>query len=240
MADKIGENNKKNDLFDALLYASAPYAGKKELEEYESAAPELTMSPKAKQRMLKRLKREKNYIERHAAYHPVYESFKRVAVIVLIVMSLGFTCVVSVEAVRIKLSEVIVEWYEDSIFVKYEVEEAVTLPDVILEYKEPAMDGDFKRYEISKTEYRYSLEYESENTVISYNQNLLAHYAAKVSDNYTEIADISVNGHEGIMTTFTKNGAPQIMLMWDDGVYVYRISGNTSFEELLRLAESIE
>lgn len=224
----------KNDLFDALLYAAAPSMGKKELETYDSADPNIKLSPKAERKILKRLKREVKYAERHETYRPALEIMKRAAIIVLVVMSVGFAGVISVEAARDSLYDFIVEWYENSIFFKYKIGED-GIPDEIEEYKEPYPGDGYVRYEVARSTYRYTLEFERGGVVISYNQNLLSHYAFKLADNYSEFREIIVNGGDGVMTTYVSDGKLNAMIMWNDGKYLYRLSGSADQvdEELL-------
>lgn len=230
--------DKKNDIFDALLYASAPYAGKNETEEYDSADQKLTMSPKAKKKMMKRLKRERKYTERHETYRPALEIMKRAAVVVLVIMSIGFAGVISVEASRDTLYDFIIEWYENSIFFKYE-SYADEIPEIVLEYKEPYPGEDYTRFEVAKSQYIYSIEFERGGETITYNQNLLSHYAFKLADNYSEIDEIIVNGGDGVSATYVIDGKLFTMIMWNDGKYLYRLSGNASKDELIRIAETL-
>ena len=77
------------DNMDILLYAAAPYAGKNELDEFEKA-DESELSPKAEKRIFKKIQRRIDYHEKREEFHPVLETLKRVAVIVLAVMSISF------------------------------------------------------------------------------------------------------------------------------------------------------
>ena len=86
------------DNMDILLYAAAPYAGKNELGEFEKA-DESELSPKAEKRIFKKIQRRIDYYEKHEKFHPVFETLKRVAVIVLAVMSISFVSALSIEAV---------------------------------------------------------------------------------------------------------------------------------------------
>lgn len=109
------ERISNENMLDALLYAAAPYAGRNELEEYYSADPSLTLSDRAKKRILKRLRREKNYRERHETYNPVLEYAKRAVSVILIILSIGFVSALSIDAVRETMWEVILKWYDEYI-----------------------------------------------------------------------------------------------------------------------------
>lgn len=232
--------SKERDMMDVLLYAAAPLSIQKELDEYNNADPDITLSPKAKKQIMRRLKREIKYHERHKTYRPAVEWLKRAAVIVLVVMSVGFAGIISVEASRDSLYDFIVEWYENSIFFKYTFDDD-GIPSEILDYREPTVDG-FARYEVSKSQYRYNLEFERDGTVITYHQNPLSHYAFKLADNYSEIREVTVNGCEGVVTTYVSGGELHMMIMWHDGEYLYRLSGCADDVDealLMSIAETI-
>lgn len=231
----------KIDEMDLLLYSAMPYVEHKEVAVYDKAADvPVTLSEKDKKRILKRIKRAGEYRERHEVYRPGLEMFKRVAVIALVVMSLCFTGVMSVEAVRVTLWETIVEWYENSIFFAYVNGDESVVPDRILEYREPELGDEYERYEGIKNEYSYTLEYESDQFLVSYSQNLLKNYSVMLSNHDTEMIDITVNGYPGTMTVFVTEGITDTTIIWHDNEYAYRISGDLSYDELLKVAESVQ
>ena len=229
----------KNDMLDSLLYASAAKAGKNETEEYKNADPELTLSPSSQKKIRKRLEREKKYIAHHESYRPAHEMMKRAAAVVLVVMAVGFAGVISVEAVRLTLWESVVEWYEDNIRILYVKDDSAKCVNEIRDYKEPHPEGDYNKYELSKNGYRYSLEYEIGSASVSYRQYLLSNHAGKMSDNHTVLKQITVNGNDGYITEYEENGVTFTMLTWNDGVYVYLLSGVLSADELASLAETV-
>ena len=231
----------KIDEMDLLLYSAMPYVEHKEVEVYDKAADvPVTLSEKDKKRILKRIKRAGEYRERHEVYRPGVEAFKRVAVIALVVMSLCFTGVMSVEAVRVTLWETIVEWYENSIFFAYVNGDESVVPDRILEYREPVLGNEYERYEGIKNEYSYVLEYESERYLITYSQGLLGDFSVMLSNHDTEMMDITVDGCPGTMTVFATEGITSTTIIWHDNEYTYRLSSDLSYDELLKVAESVQ
>lgn len=231
----------KIDEMDLLLYSAMLYIEHKEVGVYDKAADvPVTLSEKDKKRILKRIIRAGEYRERHEVYHPWLETIKRVAVIALVVMSLCFTGVMSVEAVRVTLWETIIEWYEKSIFFAYVNGDESVAPDRILEYREPVLGDEYERYEGIKNEYNYVLEYESDQFLITYSQSLLENYSVMLSNHDTEMMNITVNGYLGTMTIFVTEGIPSTTIIWHDNEYTYMISSNLSYDELLKVAESVQ
>ena len=230
----------KTDAMDALLYASAQYAGRRELEEYTSADPSVVLSPSADKRLQKRLRQERKHTSENKPYSSWFTSAKRAAIIVLAVLSISFVGALSIDAVREAIWNFFVEWGENSIFFKYETEDDTKPPSEILEYKKPRLGEEFERYEIVKNSMQYVVEYENSNTLIAYHQGLLDGYEVHLSEHSTEMTEITVNGYKGVMARFTTGGVQQVDILWTDNVYSYVLTGNVTLEELLKIAESIQ
>ncbi len=229
------------DMIDILLYASAPYTGKNEIEAYNAADPEIRLTEKAKKRIQKRLRREQEYKERHERYSPIWEISKRVAIVVLVVLSISFISVMSIEAVRVALWEAILEWSEEWIHVRFvNTAETPELLNEILIYREPRNIGEeFVRYDGLKDEYCYSIEYESDTHIIAYVQDLIKNNSIYTSNEDTVVENIMVHDSPGIMTEFESYGITMIRIIWNDGEYSYTLSSNLSYNELLEIAESV-
>ena len=84
----------RNDPLDALLYASAKSAGQNERSQYESASPENTLTDAEKKKIIRRAKDPRNLKKTASVI------MKRAAVIVLVILSVSFTCAMSVDSVR--------------------------------------------------------------------------------------------------------------------------------------------
>ena len=235
-------------MIDVLLYASAPYTGKNEIEAYNAADAEIRLSVKAKKRIQKRLRREREYKEQHERYSPVWEISKRIAVIVLVVLSLSFVSVMSIEAVRVALWEAILEWGENSIHLRYESTDTNTtiLLDRILEYREPrAIGDDYKRYEDYKSDYRYCIEYEKIDCIITYHQELLKDNSMYLSNEGTSVKEIQIQNHIGTMSQFLSGNTKITTITWTDAEYIYALIFNTltdeiSFDDMVDIAESVQ
>lgn len=226
------------DVMDALLYAAAPYAGQNELNEYmEAEVPEFDV--KAQKRIYKKLNKEFKYYSNHDKYSPVAEAFKRVAIIILIVMSVGFTCILSIEAAREAIWQAIVEWAEHFIYFKYTNETETEFLTEIKEYKEPAVDDIFERHEIRKNTKIYNVEYETDSELITYTQRVIEKINSYLTNSNTELTEIYIGEHKAFKSEYISNGELYINIKWNDGIYYYSISGNITYEELLELAESI-
>ena len=229
------------DNMDILLYAALSSAGSDELdsEQWGDCDKSMSLSRKADRRIWKKLRRVMQYNEKRQTFHPVGEALKRVAMIVLITAAVGFTCLMSVDAVRDAVWTFLIQWYETKISVQITTECDVPLLTEIQEYKEPIVDSAFKRTEIRKSAISYIVEYESETMLITYKQSLLDDYKTLLSNNKTSMYEIEINQNSGIYTILETHGVTMVTILWHDEQYVYKVSGNSDLESLLPIAKSI-
>ena len=226
------------DDMDILLYAAASYAGKNELDEFERA-DESELSPKAEKRIFRKIQRRIDYHEKREEFHPVLETLKRVAVIVLAVMSISFVSALSIEAVRSDIYNAVIQWFDKKLGISFD-DVPADAPDRILDYKEPVLPEGYERFEVRKDEFGFWVEYENEVSLISYQQKLLNGYNPYVSNERTDVEDINVKKYYGVKTVFESHGVTTTSIIWKDNEYAYMLSSNLPYEELLRIAESIE
>lgn len=238
----------KFDILEAMLYTAAPLAGQKELDEYKSS-PAAEFSEKAQNKIYKKLCKEQKYYSKHENYSPVRESFKRAAIVILAVMSISFTCVLSIDAAREAIWNAIIEWSEQFFCFKYcdEPDEPDAIdetalpepPTEILEFKEPVVDEKFERNEIQKTAQAYGLEYKFSDKIISYNQQVISNYDMIISNLGTELTNIKVKNYMGIRCEETIGIEKYYSILWKDESYAYIIIGNIEYSELMLIAESL-
>ena len=226
------------DELDIQLYAIMPFVKSKDVEVYNAADPD-RISEKNSKKVLRKIKREINYIKAHEKYRPALVMLKRAAVIVLIVMSVAFASVMSVEAARNAIWEAITTWYEERIHLQYVGEENAYAPETLLEYKEPTVGDDYERYVGMENEYAFSIEYENSTSLITYQQSVLKDYDVWLSNHDSESSAVEINGYCGELTSYVINGIDYHTIVWTDDVYAYSLSGNIELNELIRIAETI-
>ena len=97
------------DLSDELLRNAAKCAGNNELNEYkETICDELT--PEVKEEIFENLKKEQEDFESKKKSSPFTKMLQRVAVIILVIISVSFACILSVEAARDALWDAIIKF----------------------------------------------------------------------------------------------------------------------------------
>ena len=232
----------KTDKMDLLLYAAMASAAPNDFEQEHSTSDAALMhlSSKASRRIWKRLKWAIKHSETKTHYHPIKENLKRAALIFLVITSIGFTCMMSVEAIRNAVWEFFVQWYEKSIHVQLAVDDNVEAPTTILDYKEPVVGDEYERYEIQRNENNYIVEFESTERLIIYHQDLLHNYNTALSNKDTKLYEIEINGYEAVYSEFETHGVHMVTILWHDGEYAYSLSANMDFETLYAIAQTVQ
>jgi len=227
------KNKPRGDVLDALLYASAKHAGEPELAAYDTASGD-AMTEKEMKRIIRRSKQPQSVQKRASLV------MKRVAVVVLVILSVSFTCAMSVDSVREAFWQSILEPGVYRTMIRYTTEEGEILPDAIAVFKEPYPGEDYVRHEIGKSRFKYHIEYTKDDVAVIYHQSLLRDYEFTVTERYDtgvpKTEKIKVNGCDGVRILV----AGMVYLNWHDNVYVYSLSGNLPYEELLRIAETLK
>jgi len=61
----------------------------------------------------------------------------------------------------------------------------------------------------------------------------------KVDMENTEITEIQINGHSAIAAVHGSDRGGLVTLLWNDGLYDYKISAPTTLAEAIKIAESV-
>lgn len=234
-----------NFQLDILLYAAAESMGQPELELYNGASDDFSVS----NRFVRRMRRFINRVqrgERLEEWRGVINAAKRVVAVVLVICTVTLGGILSIEAVREVIYKYALEWRERRIVVAtVGVPEEAELHEIET-YREPrGIPKDFERYEGSKTKYIYSLEYEkiteSAAILINYRQFVTdVGNKISVSNNGTAVSEVRIGKYDALCFAIEGGPVRVYTLVWNDGVYEYTIDGNVPLDELIKYAESIE
>lgn len=231
----------KDAVWEAMLYAAVPYAGKKELEEYYSADPAVVLPEKARKRIHIRIRRERRYREAHDIYRPIWVNIQRILLVVVTVLAAAMVSFLPSEKVRDAMWDTMLEWGEESILVSFVGGDTADVPAEILEYREPRGIGtEFERMVIEEEKHKYFVKYTNGGTIITYEQKTLIYNDVYISNEETTGTIVKIGEYEGVLNEFTVNSIPFKSIAFSDGSYAYLIFANTSIEDLIRIAKSIE
>jgi len=236
--------NEKFDKLDALILLAGDVLIEEELAyAREVLDPELVISKRTDRRIL-------NYIrhtQKKRTYHPVLEAMKRIAVVVLVIGTVLFASAMSIEAVREKFWNAIVEWYEDYIAVMFVDDTAGdTMMDVEFEVREPSYlpEGVVKGEQVTKHSSCHTGYFYKNKKILSLEQLIIPHEKIEVDNTNCILSEIYINKYHAILAEYI---APQkcYVIVWEDEYYRYNLitepfsTPSITVEELLEIASSI-
>ena len=188
-------------------------------------------------------------IRRESAYKTTgFVQFKRilskVAIITLVVISIMFTAMMSVSAIRTAIWDIITEWYEEYVAVGYVPEEGLEVPEppkMIEEIRKPTLLPLGAEEEIcmsSKTKFMCDY-YIGDDCYVSFEQYLLDDHVNKVDGDDAIMNEIMIGQH--IAKLFTYKQEQYSIIVWNDGVYAYFISSEfLDTKDLIAIAETVK
>lgn len=226
----------KNDKLDAMIMMSSHVLAEKSADALLSVDTSETEVPKLFAKKIDRMiKRE--HCKRE--YRELYSFGKRVAAVFLIVCTLSFALVMSVEAVRVALWQTLVEWYEDYIAISHVTDERT--PEFIEDKKEPTSIPDsWKREVMIDSLSMYYIQYSFDESVITFNQKILDDNEDWIDGKNSVIENVKIGDYDGNLIKLIDKMS--YYLIWSDGSYSYTIScDNDKFsnEMLIEIAESV-
>ncbi|MBQ8496234.1 MAG: DUF4367 domain-containing protein [Clostridia bacterium] len=188
-------------------------------------------------------------IRRESAYKTTgFVQFKRilskVAIITLVVISIMFTAMMSVSAIRSAIWEIITEWYEEYIAVGYVPEEGfevVEPPSMIEEIRKPTLLPLGAEEEVGiNLKSAFTCDYYiGDRCYVSFSQSLLTSDVGMLDGDDATMTEIMVGEYKAWLFTYEKEG--YIYILWNDTKYSYQISSTVlSVNELALIAESIK
>lgn len=233
--------NDKFDKLDALILLAGDVLIEEELAyAREVLNPELEISKRTDRRILRYIR----HTQKKPGYHPVLNAMKRIAVVVLVIGTVLFASAMSIEAVREKFWNAIVEWYEDYIAVMFVDEtEEDTMMEVEFEVREPSyLPEGIVKVEQVEGKYKYNISYYYDNLpAIYFEQFVKPKDEIKVDNDNCVISFINIDCYEGMFIEYPDNSSHNVII-WEDEYYRYKLSLKIPFisiEELQRIASSI-
>ncbi|GHU35330.1 hypothetical protein FACS1894105_03820 [Clostridia bacterium] len=168
--------------------------------------------------------------------------FNTVAVAVLVVVSVTFVSLLSVEAVRNEIAKVVMTFYKENINV-FISNDDIDVPTTITEIFLPSYIAEgFVKVEENKFRSNVRVIYSNADVdaQLIFNQHLLNLDVNFDGEDYT-LSKVEINGKEGFLYEYTKPGGIfAINLLWQDGRYSYTITAyGVSTDEVLKTASSL-
>lgn len=166
-----------------------------------------------------------------------FAAFSKYAAIILIIFILSNgLLVVTVQAYREKVFEIITNVYKEFTSIITKTEE---VPEPLTEkpdFTEPLyIPEGFEVINDIQTDITRKIDYENGDRILVYKQNIITNSELRIDTEGTEIKNIKING-TSINYVFNKG---MYNAYWNDNEYFYLITGEISFEELLKVIEGV-
>ena len=219
----------KIQITDDLLYNLVPKAEILLLNQIP-ASEELTHRfSKSFEKKMKRLIRDHKKTD-------FMKSFSKVAIIILVVVSMLLTTIISVEALRTRAFKVIKEIYKELSSISFIVDNDDSDVDFVVKKPKYIPKG-FKQIDINELNTMVLVVYEDgTGNQIVYHQAYIMNNKIILDTEDAEIIDIEINGYDGQI--ISKRG--QIQLIWFDEEHYFNISSTIDKEEIIKIAKSLK
>lgn len=228
----------KNDKLDALIILSGSILIEKNVGLYKNTNISIIERPRSLDR---RVQRNINKEKRKQEFGTFYKYGRRFVAALLIVCTLSFAVVMSVDAAREAVWNAIVEFFDDYLSISYKTE--TQLPNTIEEVKNVYPENkELEKQVVLESDTIRSVVYRKNGTkVISYIQELLNEKDIWFDNENTIVENVKIGEITAVL--MFRVDQQTYSLNWSDGIYAYSLeshSSDISKEELITMAETME
>ena len=198
----------------------------------DDASDDYEFSPRFQKRMDKLIRRR-----RKPYYRFINTAGKRVAVIALAFLTISFTTVMSVEALRTPFLDFIMSIFSDHSEVRG-IDDSGNYPETIENLYEIMYDmSDYHIIASDQTERHRIIDYQNDNSIIYFSQNTVNDYHMNYNTENAEIEHIDINGHDAI--GFEDNNG-YYSLIWNNGEYIIDLGSDLGKNALIDIAKTVQ
>ena len=220
-----------------LLYQYAPIAEDEIMAAYpsEDAVPRHKFSNRFERKMKRLIKVQK----RSPQMRKMMLAAKRIAVFLLICSAMITTGFMSVDAFRQKVIEIITEVFEDSTLFRFS--STGKMPEELAAFTLTYLPEGMEEIYREKPEEVLSifiLYEDPEGNQLTVDQQAMGHnkkYSVLIDTEGASSSTISIHNEEALLIS---NGESSV-IMWEDGQYVWLITGDISADEMTKVAAGI-
>lgn len=176
---------------------------------------------------------------RRRPYYSLINTFgKRVACIVLAFITVMFTTVMSVEALRTPFLGFITGIFSDHSEIKAYTESDDVYPDRIIDKYDITFDmSGFEKVVISDDDISRFIKYTNGGITVDFSQDIVNGYSLYLNTEDATTEHIDINGHEAI-GSLDNHG--YYSLIWNNGKYIIEIASNIGKDALIQIAKSVQ
>lgn len=187
-------------------------------------------SRKFKSKMNRLLREEK----RSPSFNRFVNYGRRVAIVLLIAISVIFASAMSIEAYRERFFDKVIEILENYTSITFHTDEDVVVEDLVAISPGYVPEG-FSLYEEEIYHRAYVVRYKNEKDVEIFYEQSTARGQIMLDTESIEAEYIKIDNQK--VMTYSNKGFNQ--LYWDDKLYTYYIISSIDRDELIEMAESI-
>lgn len=200
-------------------------------------------------------KRRKRRIIRKYKYAPVIATVKRIAskaaMFAGVLLTATLITVMSVSALREAIIDAVIEWYNDYVSVRFETEaptenieaepsETERPWEAVMKARRPREIPDGVEEVVHlDSKINVFIDYYLNGTLwASYSQSMYNENNIYIDNEAVVLDSIKINGYDAIIIqSAAKN---EKALIWNDGIYIYRVSSIGAIDDLILLSASVE
>ena len=198
----------------------------------EDASNKHEFSQKFQKRMDKLIRRR-----RKPYYRFINTAGKRVAVIILAFLTISFTTVMSIEALRTPFLDYIMSIFFNHSEIKGS-DYSVIYPEKIESIYEIKYDlSDYHIIALNHNEKHRTIDYQNKNFVICFSQNTVSDYDMNYNTENSEIEHIDLLGHDAVV--YMDNNQ-YYCIIWNNGEYIIDLASNVGKDTLIEIAKSVQ
>lgn len=189
----------------------------------------------------RKFERRMKYLIKNSQYSKLTRVFisvsKRVAVIILVILSISISAVLSVQAYRVKFFKFIQQQFKEYSVIFLEPETNSLLPIVMPSFNLSFIPEKFEKVVDIKKENEIRLAYTDDNDHrITYRQSFASRISPNINTEDTELVKIEYRGDESYY--YENNG--NYTVMWVDGMFYFSVSCNIDKETLFKIADGVK
>lgn len=170
-------------------------------------------------------------------YRFINTAGKRVAVIALAFLTISFTTVMSVEALRTPFLDFIMSIFSDHSEVRG-IDDSGNYPETIENlYEIMYYMSDYHIIASDQTERHRIIDYQNDNSIIYFSQNTVNDYHMNYNTENAEVEHIDINGQDAI--GFKDNNG-YYNLIWNNGEYIIDLGSNIGKDVLIEIAKTVQ
>jgi len=237
-------NRQDNALFDALF----SYALKENAIRETQAIPsnevlkkEYQFSDEFENKMKNIIKKQRN----KRVMKKVYYYGKKIAACIMIIITIGFGALMTVDAVQQAVINTIIEWYDDHNAYTFKNTSGRESDDILADSHAQIPDYIPEGFELtdSNVNTQNSIYFYSNvvgKTIVFRSSIITDEHTTFIDNEHTDYEEIEINGKNTYLFIGEDNNDNSVSLIWIDGNIIYSVDSWIGVSEAIKIAKSVK